>query len=342
MTFSLLQLLSVLGMVQSLLIIVYIVFRSGSFKLSFLSLLFFMGLFIAFVSDFSAPILQEAGHWPFIISTILWGFVVPLSSLVMLQVLSMGQIPESRHFIPLMGYCFALPFFWSNPAHLNLSSVIFGASALLGVWSQRRSIAQMYDSKFSGKERYWLCMSLFVISAALLAFMLAPFGGFMARSVLGLAFVYLAGTVLFRIYPQSIPLHEPRFFTTSELSKAEEMIADKIKNLLDIDKVYQEPSYGRKNLAQECDLAEAQISRIINIKFRKTLPQLLNDYRTEVAKKMLLETKDPVKTISEIVGFNSLASFNRVFKDLTGCSPSEFRVRKSDENSLDKQKISST
>jgi AraC-like DNA-binding protein len=38
-----------------------------------------------------------------------------------------------------------------------------------------------------------------------------------------------------------------------------------------------------------------------------------------------VETDMPIKAIAEDVGFNSIASFNRVFRDILGQSPGQFR-----------------
>ena len=51
----------------------------------------------------------------------------------------------------------------------------------------------------------------------------------------------------------------------------------------------------------------------------------MNERRVDDAKRLLVETDAAIKTIAEEVGFNSLPSFNRVFKDLTGYAPSIYR-----------------
>jgi len=92
-----------------------------------------------------------------------------------------------------------------------------------------------------------------------------------------------------------------------------------------MEKVYHEPAYSRADLARECEVSEAALSRIINLHFSKTFPQLMNEHRIEDAKRMLKETDASVRTVAGEVGFNSLATFNRVFKELTGSSPGQFR-----------------
>jgi len=91
--------------------------------------------------------------------------------------------------------------------------------------------------------------------------------------------------------------------------------------------VYQEPTYSRSDLARELNVAETAISRVINIYFGKSFPQVLNERRIVDAQRLLRETPAPVKQVAEEVGFNSMATFNRVFREAVGHTPTEFRAQ---------------
>ena len=73
---------------------------------------------------------------------------------------------------------------------------------------------------------------------------------------------------------------------------------------------------------------EQTISRLINSHFKKSFTDLVNHYRVEEAKQRLLSEETAITVIAFEVGFNSIASFNRVFKEKVGSSPSEFRSAK--------------
>ena len=73
------------------------------------------------------------------------------------------------------------------------------------------------------------------------------------------------------------------------------------------------------------EIPETRLSRLINAHYKKNFPLLLNEYRVEEACQLLRETDAPVNVISMEVGFNSLASFNRVFKDIAGQTASSYR-----------------
>ena len=83
----------------------------------------------------------------------------------------------------------------------------------------------------------------------------------------------------------------------------------------------------RADLARECETSETMISRVINAHFQKSFPQLMNERRIEDAKQLLRETDATIQAIAKDVGFNSLPSFNRVFKELVSQAPSQYRKK---------------
>jgi AraC-like DNA-binding protein len=55
---------------------------------------------------------------------------------------------------------------------------------------------------------------------------------------------------------------------------------------------------------------------------------LINSYRVNEAKALLInEPQDTILDIAYAAGFNSKASFNRIFKKVTGMTPSEYRLK---------------
>jgi AraC-like DNA-binding protein len=68
------------------------------------------------------------------------------------------------------------------------------------------------------------------------------------------------------------------------------------------------------------------LSRIINQHYKLRLTDVINQYRVKEAQMLLVTNPDQAITdIAFEVGFNSIPSFNRVFKDGCGVSPSEYR-----------------
>lgn len=63
----------------------------------------------------------------------------------------------------------------------------------------------------------------------------------------------------------------------------------------------------------------------------KTFVTYLNEYRIELACRLLKQQKDSVAEICYQAGFNNVPYFNRVFKKLKGVAPSEYAARQGSE-----------
>ena len=70
------------------------------------------------------------------------------------------------------------------------------------------------------------------------------------------------------------------------------------------------------------------ISKLINEEFEMNFNQFVNNFRINEAKKLLEEDNGKVSSmelIAEKSGFGSFNSFTRVFKNITGTTPGNFR-----------------
>lgn len=342
--FTIPEILSIVGMAQCVYVLVYMSLRSGGWGRAALPFVYFLVLGLAFFANFARRFIGDVVPFYDTIDWLLWFSGPPLSVLLMIQIARITQPPPGRSFwilalVPL-AYLTALAARQAIPETqfqdwLALTGFLAGVISMVAMWWQRPVLAQLIAQP-GGRDRYWLILTLVLVNLFSLATVLL---GLMAvlpapqvmviRAIWGLGFVYLAGTSLFRIYPQALRLIE-RAARQGEggLSDDDHKLAQRIENLLMLDKVYHEPAYNRVSLAKELGVSETVISRVVNQHFGKTLPQLFNEYRVADAQRLLNETDVPIKTIAEEVGFNSIASFNRVFKDITTQSPGQYRETK--------------
>ena len=110
-----------------------------------------------------------------------------------------------------------------------------------------------------------------------------------------------------------------------------EEIVKKINVAMEGEKLYQEPELTLHQLSTHLQYPAHQVSQAINDGMNKTFYDLVNGYRVEEAKRLLLNPKNRSFTILSVgfeAGFNSKTTFNTVFKKFTGLTPTDFRERK--------------
>ena len=102
----------------------------------------------------------------------------------------------------------------------------------------------------------------------------------------------------------------------------------KIKTVMEEEKLYQEPELTLQHIANKLQFPTYQVSQAINDGLKKSFYDLINGYRVDEAKLLLLNPKNRNYTILSVgfeAGFNSKTTFNTVFKKFTGQTPTQFR-----------------
>ncbi|WP_245738217.1 helix-turn-helix domain-containing protein [Hyunsoonleella jejuensis] len=114
-------------------------------------------------------------------------------------------------------------------------------------------------------------------------------------------------------------------------TKTDKSISEKditaIKSLMEDNKVYLNPELNLSDLAEQANMSRGQLSEVINSGFNKNFNDFVNMYRVNAFKAMIKEDKHKQLSllgIAQECGFNSKATFNRVFKKLTNHSPTEY------------------
>jgi AraC-like DNA-binding protein len=111
------------------------------------------------------------------------------------------------------------------------------------------------------------------------------------------------------------------------LDEAEEKTEREMLEVIEKEKLYLEPKFSLRDLADRLGQSTHNISRIINAREGRTFYDLINGYRVQHLQQLLA---DPAKQHLTILalglesGFNSKASLNRIFKNVTGLTPRQY------------------
>jgi len=89
---------------------------------------------------------------------------------------------------------------------------------------------------------------------------------------------------------------------------------------------YLEPRISIRQLAERMGSNETYISRALNQGLGVSFNTFINGLRIEHAKRLISESNESLLEIAFASGFNSKATFNRVFRTHSGATPSAFKA----------------
>jgi AraC-like DNA-binding protein len=132
-----------------------------------------------------------------------------------------------------------------------------------------------------------------------------------------------------KVFPRPIEVRPSRIIRSRmPLSIDSHALEAQITNKLEGERVYLDEAISLAAFAHELNLEPHLLSRFLNIYLQTSFTRLINTYRVNAAKTLLAgHPGDTILAIAFSSGFNSKASFNRIFKKATGMTPSEYRLK---------------
>jgi AraC-like DNA-binding protein len=105
-------------------------------------------------------------------------------------------------------------------------------------------------------------------------------------------------------------------------------INQRLKVMMDEKKPYLNPDLSLQDLATMLDVSRHQLSAVINNYSKVNFYEFVNTYRVEEVKRLMKNKenqKDKIMSLAYDAGFNSNASFYRIFKNTTGQTPTQYK-----------------
>ncbi|MCA1759283.1 MAG: AraC family transcriptional regulator, partial [Bacteroidales bacterium] len=105
-------------------------------------------------------------------------------------------------------------------------------------------------------------------------------------------------------------------------------LQNKLLELFEREKAYRKPELKITEVSQLLGTNRSYVSALINNEFSCSFNEFVNKYRIAEAKRMMKEDsieKYSLNYIAESVGFGSVGTFIRVFKDMEGITPGRYR-----------------
>ncbi len=127
---------------------------------------------------------------------------------------------------------------------------------------------------------------------------------------------------------EKITREEGKYKKSSLKKEDSDKMFEQLRRLMETGEVYTDPDLTLPLLAEQLNWSTNTLSRVINDSGQQNFYDFINNYRI---KKVLADLQDSSKNrlsildISFNAGFNSKATFNKVFKQKTGTTPNQAR-----------------
>ncbi|MGC4027180.1 MAG: helix-turn-helix domain-containing protein [Mesorhizobium sp.] len=231
---------------------------------------------------------------------------------------------------------------------LFAAAVVYNLVFLLLSLRNIRVYNKAYQENFAGADRdqlQWFkllislnlllvisfCGGLVVISTFDLKIPSTPVEGIVALLMIYIILYYFIRRPAIFSLPKSAPAKASGKYQKQNLTDAERKVyLEKIENYLAEEKPFLDDKVTLAALARELGIPSHHFSMVINIERNTNFYHFINAYRVEEAKALLIREDMHDETVLDIglmAGFQSKAGFNKVFKEITGQTPSEYRTR---------------
>jgi len=137
------------------------------------------------------------------------------------------------------------------------------------------------------------------------------------------------------IPPLKVYHPQPKYSSSGLGEEQLQLISISLEKLMAKEKLYLQPELTISDLADKLKCSRHHLSQVLNDHLKCSYYDYINQLRVEEAKQLL---KDPayqqqkIASVAYDSGFNSLSTFNDVFKKITGSTPSQYK-KQSEEQS---------
>ncbi|MEL6820144.1 MAG: AraC family transcriptional regulator [Calditrichota bacterium] len=210
---------------------------------------------------------------------------------------------------------------------------VWGICILASGYHLRHILKKLWFNKEkSSDEEVWLLNIFIGVAIVYIAYETVAYTSYIVGA-LSFSFVFYISLLLWlfqrnRRQIASDPLI--KYANSSLTTEAAENTMQRLSKVMERDKLYLDPELTLASLSEKLGLPSKELSQAINQMSGKNYSNYIADLRVDEAKRLLVSQEHQHFKIAAIAydsGFNSLSSFNAVFKKHTGFTPNEYRKK---------------
>ena len=202
--------------------------------------------------------------------------------------------------------------------------------ALVDLYRQFRS--RLLQLALQSYYSEWTFLGLLIVFFIRLALPLFPID----QEFLHLIFMGTFGLYLLGLFSFSVqgPFRQEGWtfqLAKEEASNYEEELKRRLDLLLQREKIFKVPDLTLQELSRKMQIRSSALSGFLSNSLGRNFNEVINEYRVAEVKRLMGDPNtDPKATLMELAyqsGFNSKATFNRIFKEATGMTPKAYRTQ---------------
>lgn len=361
---TIINLIILLGAVQGLILTCLLLFspngeRQGRYFLAFFMLILVYNGFETL--NWSAG--WNAAFFSYYVFTLIFGIGPSLYLYVrsFTRPESVGISAVWKHYLPvfvqfIVRSALTLHLFWGGNRpltfkladwHETVSEPLSCLLACLYVWAAWREFRQFRQKNATLADQEnavlirWLRVFLFSMTVLVVFWIFsltaphfinepANFSFYYPTEVLLVVLIYWIGFAgYYRTRVIHVPMPKPTVMSVSEPLSEQEILQciAALKTAMETKKLYLDPELTVGKVAAHLQTSPKTISAVLNQHIRKGFNEFVNEHRIGEVKRQLLNPENRHLTITGIAlecGFNSQATFQRVFKTAVGLTPKAF------------------
>jgi len=244
------------------------------------------------------------------------------------------QYHPELSFVEVIGNTFEDPLLIKNFVNelTILSIAIYVIFSVIKLYKAQRKISSNSDKKKSYRI-LWIDIGLMTSILFIIVFVKSFYPHDLGDYIIIVAICIFIYSISFKVIRDSVffrnDLSKNKYSKSVLDDETKQRILSQITAVMD-EKYYLNPSQSLPDLAKKIKTSPNYVSQVINEKLNLTYLELINEYRIEEAKTMILdpELNETMEGIAYSVGFNSKSTFHSAFKRITGKTPSEFKNSK--------------
>lgn len=227
---------------------------------------------------------------------------------------------------------------------LFISLSMYSLFSIRAIRKHKKSIKDSFSFESSNITLSWLKQVTFIFIATYLVLIINTLAGNIAQDVMSTShYIPAFGLTFFCFSLSYYGFNQPLIFTHTQQktqlqdsdlpgSLTSEMRAKYLAKLIehmDTEKPFLNSELTINLLADKLKLPRHYITEILKLDLNKSFFALVNDYRVEEVKERLVSDTYKDESVLQVAlasGFNSKSSFNSLFKQHTGMTPSQYRL----------------